>query len=479
MQDKTNKSGGSPTDGQQSPASVNGKQRSMIGGFLSPIANAAAKGDAKTKLSFIIMGFGCLTRGQWIKGLVYLASEALLILYLVLFGAHYLKDMGTLGTAVQGQVWDEKDQIYLYSQGDNSMLILLYSVLSILFIAIFIILYLESIRESYKAQLREESGQSHLKLKAAAGSFADNNLHTLMLAFPTLGVIAFTFLPIVFMVLIAFTNFDRAHQPPGNLFTWVGLKNFMDVFWMNPTKSHTFYSLLGWTLIWAAFATFVNYILGMVLALLINKKGIRFKGLWRTTFVLSIAVPAFVTLLLMRQLLQDQGVVNVILMNLGIVDQPVHFLTDGLLAKISVIVVNYWIGIPYSMLITSGILMNIPADIYESARIDGAGPVKQFTSITVPYMLFVTTPYLITQFIANINNFNAIYFLTQGGPLSQNFYQAGETDLLVTWLYKLTVSFQDYNLASTIGILVFVVCSVVSLITFNLTASGKREETFS
>jgi arabinogalactan oligomer/maltooligosaccharide transport system permease protein len=93
-------------------------------------------------------------------------------------------------------------------------------------------------------------------------------------------------------------------------------------------------------------------------------------------------------------------------------------------------------------------------------------------------MLFITTPYLITQFIANINNFNAIYFLTSGGPLSLDYYQAGETDLLVTWLYKLTVSFQDYNLASTIGILLFIVCSVVSLVTFNITMGGRKEETF-
>ncbi|WZU01535.1 ABC transporter permease subunit [Erysipelothrix sp. D19-032] len=77
------------------------------------------------------------------------------------------------------------------------------------------------------------------------------------------------------------------------------------------------------------------------------------------------------------------------------------------------------------MLITSGILMNIPQDMYESARIDGAGPVRQFFSITLPYMLSVTTPYLITQFIGNLNNFNLIYLLTGGGPLSLNYYQAG------------------------------------------------------
>lgn len=138
-----------------------------------------------------------------------------------------------------------------------------------------------------------------------------------------------------------------------------------------------------------------------------------------------------------------------------------------------------WIGIPYTLIAVSGILMNIPEDLYESARIDGAGAVMQFVKITLPYMMFVMGPQLITQFVNNINNFNVIYFLTGGDPKSLNYFQAGETDLLVTWLYKLTVNYQDYNLASTIGILVFVVCAVLSLITFNITASAKKEETFS
>jgi arabinogalactan oligomer/maltooligosaccharide transport system permease protein len=130
------------------------------------------------------------------------------------------------------------------------------------------------------------------------------------------------------------------------------------------------------------------------------------------------------------------------------------------------------------MLITSGILMNIPADLYESARIDGAGVVKTFTHITLPYMIFVTTPYLITQFVGNINNFNVIYLLTGGGPLSLDYYQGGKTDLLVTWLYKLTVNNQDYNLASAIGIIIFLITASLSLLVYNLSGSSRKEESF-
>ena len=219
----------------------------------------------------------------------------------------------------------------------------------------------------------------------------------------------------------------------------------------------------------------------MIFALMINKKGIRFKSFYRTMFVMTVAVPQFVTLLLMSQMLADSGVFNVLLRELGFIGQQeyVRFLTDPWLAKITVVVVNMWIGIPYTILITSGILMNIPEELYESARIDGAGPVVTFFKITMPYMLFVTTPYLIQQFIGNINNFNVIFFLTGGGPQNNNYYNAGDTDLLVTWLYKLTMDRNDYNLAATIGILVFIICAAVSLITYNSTKSAKSEEEFS
>ena len=238
----------------------------------------------------------------------------------------------------------------------------------------------------------------------------------------------------------------------------------------------TFVGIFEWTLIWAFFATFSNYILGMILAMMINKKGIRFKKFWRTVFITTIAVPQFVSLLLMSRLLADQGAMNVLLGYLGI--GPVPFLTNALYARITVILVNIWVGIPYTMLITSGVLMNIPADLYESAQIDGAGVVKTFTKITLPYMLFVTTPYLITQFIGNINNFNVIYLLSAGGPLSLDYYQAGKTDLLVTWLYKLTVNNQDYNIASAIGIIIFVISATLSLIVYNMSSSVKKEDSF-
>ena len=180
----------------------------------------------------------------------------------------------------------------------------------------------------------------------------------------------------------------------------------------------------------------------------------------------------------MRNILDDDGPLNVLLEKAGIISQYVPFLTNTTIARVSVIVINLWIGIPYTMLITTGILMNIPEDLYESAKIDGATPVTQYFRITLPYVFFVTAPYLITQFIGNINNFNIIYFLTRGGPATLDYYQAGKTDLLVTWLYKLTVNSKDYSYAATIGILVFIISAVFSLMAYRRTSSYKNEEEF-
>jgi arabinogalactan oligomer/maltooligosaccharide transport system permease protein len=360
------------------------------------------------------------------------------------------------------------------------MQILLFGVLTFVVCAFFLAVYFINIRSAYKAQRLRQEGKPQPKFTGELRELLDGKLQDTLLTLPIIGIMAFTVLPLLFMILIAFTNFDRSHQPPQSLFTWIGFGNFADVFVSNPVKTRTFVGMLVWTLIWAVFATFLNYIFGMIVALLINKKGIKLKALWRFCFVMSIAVPAFVTLLLMRQLLQEQGAINTLLMKLGWIQAPVKFLTDtgSILPNVTVIVVNLWIGIPYTILITSGILMNIPEDLYEAARIDGATPVKQFTAITLPYMLFVTTPYLITQFMGNINNFNAIYFLTAGGPTSLDYYQGGKTDLLVTWLFKLTNTVQDYNLASAIGILLFLILATVTLVTFNITASAEKEGTF-
>ena len=192
---------------------------------------------------------------------------------------------------------------------------------------------------------------------------------------------------------------------------------------------------------------------------------------------MTIAVPQFVSLMVIRSMMQPEGIINRMLLSAGWISERLPFLTNATWARVLVIIVNLWVGIPYTIMSVTGILKNIPAEQYEAARIDGANPVQQFINITMPYMIFVMTPTLITTFTGNINNFNVIYLLTRGEPMYVG-NTAGETDLLVTWLYELSVDQQKYNLAAVIGIFTFVVLSVVSLITYRSSGSYKDEEGF-
>jgi arabinogalactan oligomer/maltooligosaccharide transport system permease protein len=215
----------------------------------------------------------------------------------------------------------------------------------------------------------------------------------------------------------------------------------------------------------------------MLLAILINRKDTRGKAFWRFCFILSIAVPQFVSLLIMRTMLQPEGAINVLLKNAGLINNALPFFSNATWARVTVIVINLWVGIPYTMMQVTGILQNIPAELYESAKMDGANAFTTFTKITLPYMLFVTTPYLITQFTGNVNNFNVIYLLSGGDPTPVGA-TAGKTDLLVTWLYKLTIDKQYYSIGAVIGIMTFVVLAIVALLTYRNTGSYKDEEGF-
>ena len=445
-------------------------------------------GDKITRTSFFIMGFASFARGQILRGILFISFQIIFILYTAIWGWRWIAKLSFRGLeatktvpgnpiVIGGIEYTENVTVY----GDNNLQIMIYGVLSLLFVLCFLYTWRVNVRQSKLSQEICAQGKRPKRALDDLRSALDSQFHKTVLALPTLGILFFTVIPIIIMVMVAFTNYDANHTPPANLFHWVGLDNFNQIFtWQGGSRafSATFGEILSWTLIWAFFATFTNYFLGMLIAMMINKKGIRLKKLWRTVLVLTIAVPQFISLLYVSKLFADEGLINRFLLDAGWIKQAIPFWTDATLARIMVILVNIWVGIPYQMLITTGVLMNIPADLYESARIDGAKPFQQYVKITLPYMLFVTGPYLLTNFIGNMNNFNVIYLLTGGAPYTQPYAGAGKTDLLITWLYRLTVTNNDYKRAAVIGIMVFLVVAVISLIVYNFMPSIKSEEEF-
>ena len=459
-----------------------------IAGEAKDIVQTFIEGDWKTKLSYPIMGFGNIARGQPLRGLLFLLFEVVFIGYMILAGIYWMSMLPSLGVVGPHREYNELLDTYVTVYGDNSFKILLYGVLTMFFIVAFIYTWRLNVKQNKIAEGILKSGKKLKSGKDDLRSLVDDQFHKTLLALPLTGILIFTVMPLVFMILVAFTNYDGTHDGfSNNLFTWVGLENFNTMLhWTgggSTNYSATFGEVLSWTLMWAFFATFTNYFLGMAVAMMINKKGIRLKKVWRTILVMTIAIPQYISLLYVSKMFAKNGIINGILMDLGWITKALPFWEDPTWARITVIAINVWIGIPYLMLIATGILMNIPADLYESAKIDGASGWQQYSKITLPYMLFVTGPYLLTSFTSNINNFNVIFLLTGGAPINTSASGAagsvGYTDLLITWLFKITTGAESkYYLASVIGILVFVIMAIITLVVYGVLPSIKNEEDF-
>ena len=449
-----------------------------IGNFFITFITRFKNGNAATKLSHLIMGFGNFYHKQFAKGLIYLLLEAGFILLMVLcpmvnntpLGYKALVNFRTLGT----QAGD------IFTKADDSMLMLLFGVMTMGIIVLFFLVYLSNLASAYKAECEKRTKGKVPSFRDDLRELVDNRFHVTLLTPTFVGVTFFTIMPTIFMIFIAFTNYDSSHQGEV-LFDWVGLENIRHLMTRTGEIGQRFFPVLSWTVVWTVFATFTCYFGGIFLGILINKKGVRFKTMWRTIFILTIAMPQFVSLLAIRNILGELGPVNTMLVNWGVLKEPLSFLmnSDSILrTRVTIILTNFWIGVPYTLLMTSGILLNIPADLYEAARIDGAGPFRCLVKITMPYIIFVTTPYLISSFIGNFNSFNVIYLLTNGRPSVPGGYKAGATDLLVTWLFKLSVDEREYNLGALIGIMTFICTSIITLVTYRQTKAYKEEDAF-
>ncbi len=463
-----------------------------IGDWFRDIWDALRFGNWKTRLSALIWGTGNFAYRQIGRGLLFLIYEIAFILFMVFFGGKYLAKLGTLGDSLpvkQGSV--------IIQLGDNSFDILLYSMLTIVVIAFTAVVMFMSLKDAYNNQLGFAIAKRAATSKDDMGQLLNHKFHLTILAFPSLTLAVFTVVPLMFMILVAFTNYNRNNMPPNHLFTWVGFDNFRTILTgqaMNATDAQqaakfgrTFWYILGWTMEWAILATVTNLFIGMIVALLINKKSIRLKKFWRTCLVTVVAVPQFIALLLVSKMFKsDGGIINSMLFKIGLIPSynSVKWLDGSTdMAKAMVVIINIWVGVPHTVLTCTGILMNIPDDLYEAARIDGANPYKMFSKITLPYMMFVLGPSLITTFVGNINNFNLIFLLTGGSTVTGAAQMdlavgAGDVDLLITWLYKLTVNEARYDVASVIGILIFIVVAFFSLIVYSRIGSVKNEEDF-
>ncbi|MDY0210385.1 MAG: sugar ABC transporter permease [Acholeplasma sp.] len=401
--------------------------------------------------------------------------------------------------------------------GHNSTQLLLRGLISTLTLVFFLFIYVWNIKDAFKTSKAIQKGK-RITEKEYFKNLYDNSFEYIVLTPAIILLTYISIMPIIFSFLIAFTNYNNQHIPPAQLVDWVGLKNFTSLFNIAGGSSipfgDVFWKVLSWTLVWAVGATFTCFFGGFIQAVIINNKRVVFRKAWRAVLVLPWAIPALVSQLMFKVIFHGEGIVNKflelagindLLRNVGALGKPMSALTDASatfmdriiymgdqsinwlgnevnpwFVRIFIIVLNIWLGFPYFMALMSGVMTNISKELYEASEIDGATPFEQFKSITMPLVLYQTSPLLIMTFASNFNNFGMIYFISGGGPGGGNAARAyaGYTDILISWIYKLTTddNIRWYSMASVFSILIFLIIGSISAWNFLRTKSFKEED---
>lgn len=416
--------------------------------------------------ALLFMGLGhlvCLK--EYVKGFSFAACEVLFLLFLPKM-TRALHNLWTLG---------EPQPHLSIKERPHSMFMLIDGIITLALIFIFIILYVISVRSAL-AGYDEAARAGGRKVKKGL-----NKAFPLFGLAPGVGlVVFFVIVPLIFAACIAFTNYSSpGHIPPNNTVDWVGLANFETLFGGNATWAGALGRVALWTLTWGVLATATCYFGGLLMAVILKESNLRIAPLFRMIFILPYAVPSVITMLVWQNLLNGTfGTINKTLSALGLITKPIPWLGDPWLAKVMVILINLWAGFPYFMLLTLGSMTAISQDIYEAALIDGANKFQVFRKITFPIVLYQTAPLIIMSFTYNINNFGAIFFLTGGDPVVKDSTLTGAygTDILITWIYKLTVNLLKYNYASVLAVMIFVVLAPVAIFNLRRTKSFREGE---
>ncbi|MDR3123259.1 MAG: sugar ABC transporter permease [Treponema sp.] len=421
--------------------------------------------------SLAFMGLGhIIFLKQYLKGILLALIEVVMIV-LSPRVVTVLYHLITLG--------DPKPELPI-RQRDNSIFMLIDGVMMLAILGIYIAIYAITVRSALRTWDEYKLTGRMPKSRNPFGELLNRAFPLFGLAPAVLMIVFFVIVPLVFAVLVAFTNYSTPdHIPPNNTVDWVGVRNFVAMFGGEKTWTSALGRVALWTLVWGGLATFTCYFGGTILAVVLHESKIKVIPFFRTVFILPYAVPAVVSMLVWQNLLNGSfGTVNQTLIALGILRQGaiIPWLSDQWMAKFTCVLVNFWAGVPYFMLLVTGTLTAIPKDIYEASGIDGANKFQTFTKITLPLVLYQTMPLIIMSFTFNINNFGAIFFLTGGQPIvaDTTTTSAAGTDILVTWIYKLTINLMDYKYASVLAVMIFVVLAPFAIFNFRRTKSFRE-----
>lgn len=424
------------------------------------------KNVRKATLLSIIPGLGQFYNGQIFKGIVFIAVFIAFVIEFIAVGINAFIGLITLGS-----VPGVDHSLFLMIEGTLQLIV------TVLFIGFYIINIFDARRVAVTWNLGETVNTKTIDILKNMVEKGFPYLFTL----PAYLVMTFVIIfPVLVTLFMAFTNYDFYHIPPANLIDWVGFKNFFSIFFLSSYRD-TFLSVFSWTLVWTLCATTLQIVIGVFTAVVANQSFIKGKRLFGVIFLLPWAVPAFITIMSFSNMFNDSiGAINMqvipLLNHLPFVDIPsLAWKTDPFWTKIALISIQGWLGFPYIYVMVTGVLQAIPGELYEAAKIDGASAISRFRKITMPMILFVTAPVFITQYTFNFNNFSIIYLFNEGGPGSVGA-GAGSTDILISWIYKLTTGTSpQYAVAAAVTLLISIVVISVSMIAFKKTNAFGNE----
>ncbi|RCX22724.1 carbohydrate ABC transporter membrane protein 1 (CUT1 family) [Fontibacillus phaseoli] len=417
---------------------------------------AGSHSPKRAMMLSIVPGLGQFYNRRYFKGILFFI---LIAAFLVVFG-NFL-NIGYWGLVTLGTM-----------EGvDDSRMLLIQGIVSVILTVFALGVYWLNLIDAKKDAERIKEGWKVTTLREGFKNAWDKGFPYALVAPGFFMIIFVLILPLMFMVALAFTNYNIYNSPPKFLLSWVGVKNFFNVFSV-PMWRNTFFSVLSWTIIWTLVATTLQVGLALFLAIIVNDKRIKFKKFIRTFLILPWAIPGFVSILTFAAMFNDQfgAVNNQLLAPLGI---NIPWLTDPLWTKVAIIFVEVWLGFAYVFALFTGVLQSVSSDWYEAAEVDGASKWQKFRNITLPHVLFASAPLLIMQYTGNFNNFNLIYLFNQGGPPVRG-QTAGSTDIVISWVYKLTFDTLNYNMAAVISIILGVFVASIAFFQFRRTRSFKE-----
>ena len=421
----------------------------------------------QTALLSIIPGGGQFKNGQKFKAGLFFAAFLIFLVEMLLFGGQALYNFVTLGSV---------------PMEDNSLVLLIEGTLQVIVTVIFIIFWVLNIKDAYQVRQSIEKGfpVAVTRKEFFKKLYEDGFAYLLTIPAYLVMIVAIIF-PVMVTLFMAFTNYDFRHIPPANLIDWIGFSNFTNIFTLSSYRD-TFVKVFSWTVIWTVLATTLQITLGILTAVVANQKFVKFRRVFGVIFLLPWAVPAFITIMSFSNMFNDTaGAINTqvipLLNNLPFVDiGNIAWKTDPFWTKTAIILIQGWLGFPYIYVMVSGILQSISEDLYEAAKMDGANALQRFRNITLPAIFLVAAPTFVTQYTGNFNNFSMIYLFNEGGPGSLGG-NAGSTDILISWIYKLTTGGSpQYSIASALTLIISFVVISISLLVFKKTNAFNMED---